>query len=259
MLKYILLCYMICLCGALKTMVLKPGGLKGFYMIGISKYIRDHYDLSNWQYYGASAGAWNALYLSCKKEELFMQQIQELGQFSYNDLYDLETTMKKRILKNFEMSDFQLNRLHICVSTKPTWLPLLRKHIIKDFEDLDDMVESCIASSHLPLISNGNFFYEYRNKKCIDGGAFRLPYRKRDKITPDFILCPDSWKNTQINDMNRIYNMDVHQLLYNGYNDAYKNREKLDACFNNPNRHRKSNLVIAPRIHNPRENQNDDW
>ena len=166
--------------------------------------------------------------------------------------------MKKRILTHFEMSDFQLSRLHICVSVKPSWYPLLRKHIIKDFEDLDDVVESCIASSHLPFVSNGNFFYEYRNKKCIDGGAFRFPYRKRDKITPDFILCPESWKNKKIIDMNRIYNMDVHQLIYNGYNDAYKNRERLDECFSTPNRCHKSAPVIAPRIRNPCENQNDD-
>ena len=258
MIRYILLCYILITCSALKTMVLKPGGLKGFYMVGISKYIRDHYDLSNWQYYGASAGAWNALYLSCKKEEMFMQQIQELGQFSYNDLYDLERTMKKRIVTNFEMNDFQLSRLHICVSVKPNWFPLLRKHIIKDFENLDDVVESCIASSHLPFVSNGDFFYNYRNKKCLDGGAFRLPYRKRDKIHPDFILCPDSWKNTKINDMNRIYNMDVQQLIYNGYNDAHRNRERLDECFNSPTRYRTPTLVIAPRIHNLRENQIDD-
>ena len=53
-------------------MYLSPGGLRGFYTHGICKFIRYNYDLSNYTYYGASAGAWNSLYMSVKpnKESL---------------------------------------------------------------------------------------------------------------------------------------------------------------------------------------------
>ena len=76
MLKYIVFCYLIICNNALKSIIIKPGGVKGFYMMGICKYIRDHYSLIDYQYYGSSAGSWNSLYLSCNdnKEELFVQR-----------------------------------------------------------------------------------------------------------------------------------------------------------------------------------------
>ena len=71
MILWIFLCYFVNFTIAYKSLALKPGGLKGFYMMGITKYIKSNYDLENWHFYDSSAGAWNSLYLSCKKDELF--------------------------------------------------------------------------------------------------------------------------------------------------------------------------------------------
>ena len=49
-----------------KVISIKSGGLKGFYMFGISKYIKENYNLNNFHFYGAIAGSWNSLYLSQK-------------------------------------------------------------------------------------------------------------------------------------------------------------------------------------------------
>ena len=43
-----------------------PGGLHGFYTLGVNAYIKERYDLSNHVFSGASAGAWNSLFLSFK-------------------------------------------------------------------------------------------------------------------------------------------------------------------------------------------------
>ena len=45
---------------------ISPGGFKGFYMLGITSYIKKNYDLSNYIFSGASAGAWNALLMAYK-------------------------------------------------------------------------------------------------------------------------------------------------------------------------------------------------
>jgi hypothetical protein len=214
---------------AYKSLILKPGGLKGYYMLGISQYIKQHYDLSDWHYYGSSAGAWNALYLSCKEDKKLLNHAMELNQFSYTDLYDLERNIKKRIVKNFILDDFDLSKLHICVSSKRKWVPALRKNIIDQFYDLDDLLECCISSSHLPYISNGKLFYKYRDFKSMDGGIFLNPHRKN--IVPDFIISPSIWNNKLINDMNPIDNLDIKGLLYEGYNDACINHKELDNIF----------------------------
>lgn len=229
---FILLCYIV-YCNAIRSIIVKPGGVKGYYMTGICKYIRDHYDLKHVNYYGASAGAWNVLYLACKdkKEELFMRQTQELGQFTYRDLYDMEKTMKKRLVKYFTLNDFNVDKINICISKKRNTIPFVSKTIIRDFKDMDDLVETCIASSHLPFIANGDFFYNYRDEKCIDGGFFKKPYTRHDQVKPVFIISPEMWRNKKINDINRMYSLDIHKMLYYGYNDAYEHRHELDEIF----------------------------
>ena len=229
MIRFMILCYMPFFIVAYKSLILKPGGLKGFYMTGICQYIKQHYDLSDWNYYGASAGSWNALYMSCSKGDIFINHATQLNQFSYNDLYDLERTIKKRILKEFTIHDFDLSKLHICVSTKRKYVPLLRKQINHDFRDLDDLVECCIASSHLPLISNGNFFYKYRNIPSLDGGFFKNPHKHN--IVANFIIQPEMWNNKKTEKMNRVFTMDIEGLIYEGYNDACKHHMELDEVF----------------------------
>ena len=203
MLRLLIFLYLFIITIAYKSLILKPGGLKGYYMLGISQYIKQHYNLSNWHYYGSSAGAWNALYLSCKKDKKLLDQVIELQQFSYNDLYDLERTIK--------------------------WVPALRKNIITSFIDLDDLLECCISSSHLPYLSNGKLFYNYRSFKSMDGGMFLNPHYKN--IKPDFIMNPNMWKNKKIKSMSNIDCLDVEGLLYEGYNDACTHHKELDTIF----------------------------
>ena len=41
--------------------------MKGFYLFGISSYIKKNYKLDNYIFSGASAGAWNSLFMCFKK------------------------------------------------------------------------------------------------------------------------------------------------------------------------------------------------
>ena len=47
-----------------KIITLSPGGFRGFYVLGLCKYIKENYDLTDYVFSGASAGAWNSLFLS---------------------------------------------------------------------------------------------------------------------------------------------------------------------------------------------------
>ena len=50
-----------------KLIISTPGGLFGFYFMGVSSFLKDNYNLTNYIFSGASAGAWNSLFLSLKK------------------------------------------------------------------------------------------------------------------------------------------------------------------------------------------------
>ena len=73
-----------------KLIISTPGGLFGFYFMGVSSFIKEHYDLSDYVFSGASAGAWNSLFLSLKEnDKLFIDEI-------------LKTDIKQNLIK-FEM------------------------------------------------------------------------------------------------------------------------------------------------------------
>ena len=120
-------------------------------------------------------------------------------------------------------------KIHICISNKRKWVPALRKNIINNFYDLEDLLECSISTSQLPFISNGNLFYEYRNIKSMDGGMFLNPHRKN--IKPDLILTPNIWNNKKINSMSNIDSLDINGLLHEGYNDACIHHKELDKIF----------------------------
>ena len=46
-----------------KIISISPAGYKGFYVMGVCKYIKQNYNLDNYVFTGASAGAWNSLLL----------------------------------------------------------------------------------------------------------------------------------------------------------------------------------------------------
>ena len=65
MLKLIILyCLFILSLGYNGLISIKPGGLKGFYVLGICKYIKENYCLEDYYFYGSSAGSWNTIYLT---------------------------------------------------------------------------------------------------------------------------------------------------------------------------------------------------
>ena len=49
-----------------ELIVLTPAGANGFYNLGICYYLKKNYDLTKYIFSGASAGAWNSLFLAFK-------------------------------------------------------------------------------------------------------------------------------------------------------------------------------------------------
>lgn len=223
--NYILILFILSISQSLKIITCKPGGLYGFYMLGVSKYIKEHYDVKDMIYYGASAGAWNSLYLSLKSDgNKFIKDIENIDVNNLENMFSIENIIKEKLLNNYNTNDFELNKINICVGVFKKYK--IQKIIFSDFNDLEDTINCCIASSHIPYVTNNNLFTSYNNQLCIDGGFFGEPLP--DELKSDLILSPRIWNATNINYLSKIKTLDIKKLIKSGYEDSHKNRRELD-------------------------------
>tara|TARA_Y100000389_G_C17435818_1_gene505431 strand:+ start:106 stop:798 length:693 start_codon:yes stop_codon:yes gene_type:complete len=212
-----------------KSISINPGGLKGFYTLGICKYIKENYCLDEYYLYGSSAGSWNALYLTLPLDDNnYIDKIITIKKGDFKNLYELENKIKNIILEEKYPDTTSLNKkCNICFSQFNRYR--FKKVIKNEFHDLNDMLECCIASSHLPIISNKMFFYCYQKQKCVDGGLFRTNYPKN--IKPNLVLSHKMFNNKQIVKYSRANHLNIERLIYEGYSDARKYRNYFDIKF----------------------------
>ena len=243
-----------------KLISISPGGFKGFYMLGTCAFIKENYILDNYIYSGASAGAWNSLFMTYKKDPIELAY--ELLDDKLNNaisIIDLEYMIKYKILNNFKVEDFELKKLFVGVTSFDCMK--INTHIFSDFETLEDAVNSCVASSHIPYITGNSFLNKYKTLNAFDGGFSKYPYL--NVMKPSLHITPSMWKDEininlcedqEINSKNyikKLLKMPRHisdyttlfsrekynfvELYDNGYNDAKKNKEFLDRIFHSEN------------------------
>jgi hypothetical protein len=214
-----------------KLICLSPGGFRGIYALGTCKYITDNYDISNYYFSGASAGAWNSLYMACKKPDEFLSLVLSLDISKVSSLLEVQHVLKMKLLDNFSSSDFHMDLVYICVTLFDDMR--FTCGIFGDFEDLKDIIDCCIASSHIPFVTGG-FLNQYKDHYAFDGGFTKYPYINTS--IPVITITPDMWKCTdhinsfdfQVFQKNSKYLVDIFQ---EGYDDAQKNKDILDKVF----------------------------
>lgn len=221
-----------------KLITISPGGYKGFYTHGICIYIKENYDMNNFLFSGASAGAWNALFMTCKKDILLPSKyIIESVTKNTKNIYEVQNQVKENILSLYTTDDFELDKLFIGVTT--LHLFKVKTTIYSNFCNLEDAIDCCFASSHIPLIT-GYLFNKYKNIISFDGGFSKNPYF--DSIESNFHISPSIWhinnkeitKPTCIENITTLFSKDKYdcnQLLIDGYNDAELHKGFLDNIF----------------------------
>ena len=219
-----------------KLITISPGGYKGFYTHGICLYIKENYDLTNYLFSGASAGSWNALFMSCKKDINLGSKymIDSITKSSYNIL-ELQQRCKQIILEHYITDDFDLDKLFIGVTVWHRFSP--KTFIYSHFCDLEDAIDCCFASSHIPFIT-GNMMNTYKKLYSFDGGFSSNPYL--DGLKSDFHITSNAWDMTSDKNPFTLENLmalisknkfDSNQLLQDGYQDAMNHKSYLDGIF----------------------------
>jgi hypothetical protein len=218
-----------------KLISISPGGLKGFYELGVLSYIKDNYDMDKYIFSGASAGSWNALFMCFKKDtKHFVYTLLDYKLSQINNIKELELFLKYKLLSNYNSDDFDLRRLFIGVTTIKKLKPVT--NIFSDFNSLEDAINCCIASSHIPLLTGG-LTNRYHNLYTFDGGFSKYPYlnisRSALHITPSLWKLPKAGapKSLSISDYTTLFTKDKYNfndLIQLGYEDADKNKAYLE-------------------------------
>jgi hypothetical protein len=220
-----------------KLITISPGGYKGFYTQGICIYIKEKYDIDNYLFSGASAGAWNALFMTCKKDiALSSKYIIDSVTKNTQSIFEIQNKVKENILNHYKTDDFELEKLFIGVTTLHGLK--IKTTIYSNFCSLEDAIDCCFASSHIPFIT-GNMLNTYKNVFSFDGGFSRNPYF--DSMNSEFHITPGIWdinnkKRFCLENITTLFskdNYDCNQLLIDGYNDAETHKEFLDNVFLN--------------------------
>jgi hypothetical protein len=212
----------------MKIINIRPGGLYGFYAFGVCNYIKEKFDTKNYHFCGASAGAWNSLYMvSNVKNNKFYKNVILKDINETKNINELQNQMKQNILNNFDETNFDLKRLHISVASIQSNPIYIKKHIYNNFYDLEDAINCCIASSNIPIIS-GHILYNYRDEYCIDGGVFNNPFY--DNIESTIEISHRIWKNE---DDIQLYGkmQNILNIIDEGYEDSNKNHNLLYNYF----------------------------
>ena len=221
-----------------KLITISPGGFKGFYLFGINTFIKENYDLNNFIYSGASAGAWNGLFMCYKNDPFeFVYNLLDYNIKKSKTISELEFYMKYKILSCYKEEDFDLRRLFIGVTSFTNFKS--RTNIFSDFSNLDDAINCCIASSHIPFVSGG-FTNKYQNMYTFDGGFSNYPYLNIENQV--LHISPNMWNELNIKknfknsinsvqkyiDIFSISKNNLLELFDDGYQDAKKNKNLLD-------------------------------
>lgn len=226
---------------------LTPGGLRGFYNLGTCVYTKENYDLTNFIYSGASAGAWNGLMMTYKKNphEFAIKILDSMKEnHKLKTIYDTQLYLKNQILESYDETDFELQKLFIgvtCIHNNEIFT-----NIYSDFLGLEDAINCCIASSNIPFIT-GNCEIKYNDLVSLDGGFSIHPYLNINSLK-GMQIGPDMWNGKDITFKNREkkqdlykmffynnYNINFYELFIKGYSDAKDNSKIIDYWLEEPN------------------------
>ena len=209
---------------------ISPAGLNGFYLLGVCSYIKENYDLSNFVFSGASAGAWNSLFMCYNGDmEVFRKCVLDVNYSNITSVLEIQHNIKKNILCNVCVEDFDLDKLYIGVTIFEKFR--FYNTIFNNFDNLEDTIDCCIASSHIPLITGG-FFNIYKNFYTFDGGFSLNPYIKKNET---LFITYNMWNDKLSSDFDlntfNISDYNFTETFQTGYDDTKKNKNYLDTIL----------------------------
>jgi len=208
----------------LSDIVIGPGGVQGFYSLGVCHYIVNHFKLSDKSIIGFSSGAFTAMFMrieSDKRNELLR------GIFNCYDISNI-CILKKIIhylVNNTKLDDYNMELTSVGVSH------LDDIHVYNQFLNIEHAVRCCQNSCFVPFITVDNGLQFYNHKIAFDGYLYYNSFLEQYTTRP-LIITPrmfGRFNNAFITNLLFVFGIHdmkyttIYQLYLLGYRDASNN------------------------------------
>lgn len=208
----------------LPDIVLGPGGVAGFYSLGISHYLLNHFDLKDKRLVGFSAGSFTLLFmrLSPEKRNAMLQEIFKCNEKSASNA--MRHIMDK-VETTTTLEDYDLNGSSIAVS-HPGKIGLYEQ-----FLTIEQLSRCCKSSSFIPFVTHESGMDFYNHKLAMDGffyyKSFLKQYPERPLVITPFMFGRYSnavWDKIKfLFGIHPLKTTSIYQLYLYGYHDARQN------------------------------------
>ena len=208
----------------LPDIVLGPGGVAGFYSLGISHYLLNHFDLKDKRMVGFSAGSFTLLFmrLSPEKRNGMLQEIFKCNEKSASNA--MRHIMDK-VETTTTLEDYDLNGSSIAVS-HPGKIALY-----DHFLTIEQLSRCCKSSSFIPFVTHESGIDFYNHKLAMDGffyyKTFLKQYPERPLVINPFMFGRYSnsvWDKIKfLFGIHPLKTTSIYQLYLYGYHDARQN------------------------------------
>jgi predicted acylesterase/phospholipase RssA len=189
--------------GSEVDIVMSGGGLRGYYMCGaavVLKALVKSHGLKVCRISGASAGAWNSLFIACDLHPLdwaesyyeSMRRADEVSaraqgrdtarnhlppfisvsRFKSQALLDGYRSFHNTMLMKLLPSDAYIKcsgKVFISITT--VTVRGLKNKIVSEFTSNEDLIAACMASSTIPFVSTKHLVTRFRGEVVLDGGC----------------------------------------------------------------------------------------
>jgi hypothetical protein len=147
-------------------LIIGGGGFNGFYVFGFQKILKKlekENKIVVQRYAGTSVGAICSVLIACKVTDDQILELYDKIKHNHEFLLNLRDELKRILPANAYI--LCTNRVFISMTT----FPFLQNQIISEFNDNDELIDACIASSCMPLFVTNRLYYKFRNKYYLDG------------------------------------------------------------------------------------------
>jgi hypothetical protein len=208
----------------LPEIVLGPGGVAGFYSLGIAHYLVNHFDVKDKRVTGFSAGSFTLLFMRMKPEK---------RNFILERLFKCNETNTARMMKELmdiietstTLEDYDLSGASIAVS-HPGGIALY-----DTFLTINQLVRCCKSSSFIPFVTYPSGADFYNHSLAMDGffyyKKFMRQYPERPLVITPFTF--GRYSNSLYHKLQFIFGIhplkttSIYQMYLYGYQDAKKN------------------------------------
>ena len=153
------------------------GGVFFFWEVGVLKYLSEKYRLQDMNLIGVSAGALASVLVACQVD--FDRSVRRAYDICLErDIFNRPGGLQgvwgdilRQWLDDLLPEDAH-ERCQGRVKIIATRMPRLKLCYLEDFQTRDDLIDSLMASVHIPFFLDGNGSFTYKGEAYIDGSIF---------------------------------------------------------------------------------------